>query len=96
MKKLVLLILLLLPAAANAELVYFEVQEVQSLSLVTSEGVFELAEFSDIKNQKGVNVPLSKIKLPASAKAEYMVDGDRKILKSLILIGGKNNRELPE
>lgn len=96
MRILICFALIMIAVPACAEQAFFTVVKIESLQLYTGDDVFTLGENCTIKNKKGATVPLTDVKIPASAKGSFAWKGEQKELQWVVLTGVNNNKIVPE
>lgn len=97
MRMLIALLIVLCAQPSFAEIAYFDLVEIQEFTLVSRTEKYILSETCEIKNKAGDSVPLAKIKMPTTVKAD-VVQGNNgeNIIMWLELIDAKNNARVPE
>ena len=98
MMKIVIVLLIIFCAQTSfAELAYFDLVSIDKLTLVSRTDKYVLAESGEIRNKKGQSVPLGKIKMPATVKADVIRGThNENIILWVELIDAKNNLQIPE
>jgi hypothetical protein len=95
-KYLLVVVLILFPQLALAEIEYIDLVAIEGGKLRSITSVYELSEESSIKNMNGDVVSLSDISFPATVKVDIDSSEKGNILNWIILMDRANNEQLPE